>query len=100
MKETYERKASHRIRVRSFKYRNGSIYRNGHSSECGIEYFECILYAQRSFKSSEHINEKGNGPYRGFGFLSIFSDPIDLVHRDPSDSKSNSFSYVITYNCL
>ena len=32
-----------------------------------------------SFKSSEHINEKGDGPYRGFGYLSLFSDPIDLA---------------------
>ena len=33
----------------------------------------------RSFKSSEHINEKGDGPYHGFGYLSVFSDPIDLA---------------------
>ena len=33
------------------------------------------------FKSSEHINEKGNVSYRGFGFLSLFSDPIDLPKR-------------------
>ena len=33
----------------------------------------------RSFKNSEHINEKGDGPYRGFGYLSLFSDPIDLA---------------------
>ena len=33
----------------------------------------------RSFKSSEHINEKGDGPYHGFGYLSLFSDPIDLA---------------------
>ena len=33
----------------------------------------------RSFKSSEHINEKGDGPYRGFGYLSLFSDPINLA---------------------
>ena len=26
----------------------------------------------RSFKSSEHINKKGDGPYRGFGYLSLF----------------------------
>ena len=25
----------------------------------------------RSYKSSEHINEKRNGPYRGFGYLSL-----------------------------
>ena len=29
----------------------------------------------RSFKSREHINEKKDGPYRGFGYLSLFSDP-------------------------
>ena len=33
----------------------------------------------RYFKSSEHVNEKGNGPYRGFGYLSLFIDPIDLA---------------------
>ena len=33
----------------------------------------------RSLKSSEHINEKGGGPYRGFGYLSLVSDPIDLA---------------------
>ena len=32
----------------------------------------------RAFKSGEHINEKWGGPYRGFGYLSLFSDPIDL----------------------
>ena len=30
----------------------------------------------RSFQSSERINERGDGPYRGFGYL---SDPIDLA---------------------
>ena len=33
----------------------------------------------RSFKSSEPIHEKGDGPYRGFGYLSLFSDHIDLA---------------------
>ena len=33
----------------------------------------------RSFKSSEHNNEKGDGPYRGFGYLNLFSDPIELA---------------------
>ena len=33
----------------------------------------------RSFKSSEHINEKGDGPNNGFGYLSLFIDPIDLA---------------------
>ena len=30
-----------------------------------------------SFKSSEHNNEKGVGPYHGCGYLSL-SDPIDF----------------------
>ena len=33
----------------------------------------------RSLKSSEHINEKEGGQYRGFGYLNFFSDPIDLA---------------------
>ena len=33
----------------------------------------------RSFKSSEHINEKMDGPYRGFDYKSLFSDPLDLA---------------------
>ena len=32
----------------------------------------------RSFKSSEHIFENGDGPYRGFGCSSLVSDPLDL----------------------
>ena len=27
----------------------------------------------------ENISEKGDGPYRGFGYLSLFSDHIDLA---------------------
>ena len=33
---------------------------------------------QKSFKSSEHIYEKRDEPTRGFGYLSLFSDPLDL----------------------
>ena len=33
----------------------------------------------KSFKSRGHINEKGDGSYRGFGYLSLFTDPIDLA---------------------
>ena len=33
----------------------------------------------RSFKGSGHINEKMDGPYRGFDYKSIFSDPLDLA---------------------
>ena len=25
------------------------------------------------------MNEKGDGPYRGFGYLSLFSDPVDIT---------------------
>ena len=30
----------------------------------------------RSFKSSDHINEKSDGPYRGFNYKSLLSDPL------------------------
>ena len=33
----------------------------------------------RSFKSSERINEKRDGSYHGFGYLSLFSDPLELA---------------------
>ena len=39
-------------------------------------YFMNLL---NSHKSSEHINEKGDEQYRGFGYLSLFSDPIVLT---------------------
>ena len=32
----------------------------------------------RSFKSSEHFNEKGDVSYSGFGYLSLISDTLDL----------------------
>ena len=32
-----------------------------------------------SIKSSEQINEKMDGSYRGFDDLSLFSDPLDLA---------------------
>ena len=32
-----------------------------------------------TFKSSEHNNEKRDGPYRSFGYLSLFSDPLYLA---------------------
>ena len=36
------------------------------------------VYAM-SFKSSEHFYEKGDGPYRGFVYSNLFSDPLDLA---------------------
>ena len=33
----------------------------------------------RSFKSSEYVYEKGDGRYRGFGYSSLFSDPLELL---------------------
>ena len=33
----------------------------------------------RSFKSKENIYKKEVGPYRGFGYLSLISDPINLA---------------------
>ena len=32
-----------------------------------------------SFKSRDNINEKGDGPYRGFGYLSLINDPKHLA---------------------
>ena len=40
----------------------------------------CIKIKLRSFKSSERINEKGDEPYRVFGYLSLFSDPLVWQH--------------------
>ena len=45
----------------------------------------------RSFKSSEHNNEKGDGSYRGFGYLRLFSDLINLAHR----AKENYCNFAI-----
>ena len=33
----------------------------------------------RSFKSKENIHKKEAGSYRGFGYLSLISDPINLA---------------------
>ena len=33
----------------------------------------------RSFKSKENIHKKEVGPYRGFGYKGLISDPIDLA---------------------
>ena len=39
---------------------------------------ERIKIKLRSFKSNE-LNEESDGPYRGFGYSSLFSDPLDLA---------------------
>ena len=36
-----------------------------------------IKIRMKSLKNSEIINEKGDGSYRGFGNLSLFSDPME-----------------------
>ena len=33
----------------------------------------------RSFKSKENIHKKEVGPYNGFGYKSLISDPINLA---------------------
>ena len=33
----------------------------------------------RSFKDKENIHKKEVGPYRGFGYKSLISDPINLA---------------------
>ena len=42
----------------------------------------------RSFKSKENINKKEVGPYRGFGYLSLISDPI-IWQKEPEDNAVN-----------
>ena len=46
-----------------------------------------------SFKSSEHINQKGDGSYRGFGYLIFVSDPSVWQHK----AKENNYNS-ITFN--
>ena len=36
--------------------------------DCLLSKLGEIKIKLRSFKSSEHINEKGDGPYHGFGY--------------------------------
>ena len=33
----------------------------------------------RSFRNSEHIEEKGDGPFHGLGNINLVSDPVDLT---------------------
>ena len=42
----------------------------------------------RSFKNSEHINEKKDGPYRGFCYLSLFSDPLNMAKWSQRDNNN------------
>ena len=49
---------------------NASITRTEH----------CIKIKLRSFKSSVHINEKWDGPYRGFGYLSLLNNVQCQAH--------------------
>ena len=44
----------------------------------------------RFFKSSEHINEKGDGPYHGFGFF-IRQKPIKSNISTTSIQQQNNF---------
>ena len=48
-----------------------------------------LLIKIRSFKNREHINEKKDGPYRSFGYLSLFSDPLDFWQNGAKEKYSN-----------
>ena len=52
----------------------------------------------RSVKSSEHINEKGNGPYSGFGYLSLSIDPE--VYYDLVKDSTGKFTLQPKHNSL
>ena len=56
----------------------------------------------RSFKSIEHIFEKDDGPYRGFGYSSLVSDPLDLATwSQKSYSNFSTFSRLVdTKSCI
>ena len=58
---------------------------DGRTTEHGHPISPGELIKLSSFKSSEHINEKGDGPCRGFGYLSLFSDPTDLATWSQSE---------------
>ena len=45
--------------------------------QCGCHIH--IKLKMRSFKSSEHINEKGDVLYRGFDYVSLVSGPLDMA---------------------
>ena len=46
--------------------------------------------------SSEHINEKGDGPYRGFGYLSLFSDPkAASLNLKYGDEELDTFTVMV-----
>ena len=49
------------------------VYKHKYSLVSFVEHRQAVQ------KSSEHINEKLDGPYHGFSYLSLFSDPTDLT---------------------
>ena len=52
----------------------------------------------RSLKSNEHINEKRDWQYRGFGYSSLFGDPIDLATWNQRELLHfNTFQHGIQY---
>ena len=42
----------------------------------------------RFFQSCEYIDETVDGPYRGFGYLSLFSDSEGLANMEPCNFAS------------
>ena len=51
----------------------------------------------RFFNSSEHINENRDGPYHGFGYSSLISDPLILAtwSQRKLNSKFETFKLVV-----
>ena len=48
----------------------------------------------RSFKSSEHINEKGDGPYNGFGYM-----PRQRRYRIGAPVKGYIYLFCLPLSC-
>ena len=57
----------------------------------------CLLVPLYLFKSSARINEKGDGPYRGFGYSRLFSDRVKVSTKISSLKLSGN---VITNRSL
>ena len=56
---------------------------------------EIIKIKLRSFKSSEHVKEKGVGSYRGCGYLSLFSGrnaPVICIPGSPGAGDSGNIA--------
>ena len=60
------------------------MYRDSGSTFC----FYIIIKKFRTFKIKENIHKKEFGPYHGFGYKSLISDPI-IWQKEPEEYTVN-----------